>query len=370
MDLTTAGQQPATGGMSLAEIQTPALIIDLDALDYNISKMADIIKSAGNGVVLRPHVKAHKSIDIARRQIAAGAIGVCCQTVGEVEAMVAGGLADVQLSNEIVGQQKARRLAKLANASKISVCVDHTEQVDELSNAAMRESAILHVLVEIEVGAERCGVLPGGPAVQLAKYAASKPGLRFAGLQAYNGAAQHLRKPTERATVIAEAARLTSDTIRALQDVGLHCEIVTGAGTGTFINELTSGVYTELQCGSYALMDIDYLKNESDIVFQNSLFVLATIISTPTSNRAVCDAGLKALSVDSGLPEVYGMDAVIYKTASDEHGTLQTNGTTFALGNKILLVPGHCDPTVNMHDWLIPFRNGEVQASWRIARTR
>jgi D-serine deaminase-like pyridoxal phosphate-dependent protein len=370
MEINMAGQPPATQGMSLSDIQTPALIIDLAALEYNISKLAGIVEAAGKGVTLRPHAKAHKSVAIAQRQISAGAIGVCCQTVGEMEAMVAGGIADVQLSNEIIGHAKATRLARLAQHSKITVCVDDPAQVDDLSEAATRQSVILNILVEIEVGAARCGVLPGSPAVKLARYVTSKPGLRFAGVQAYHGGAQHLRKPAERAAVIAQAVALTRETVLALKQAGLTCDVVTGGGTGTFSNELASGVYTELQCGSYALMDADYLKNESDIIFKNALFVLGTIISTPTSSRAVCDAGLKALSVDSGLPEVYALPNVIYQTASDEHGTLQTNGVDLELGSKVMLVPGHCDPTVNMHDWLVPIRDCEVQTPWPVARAR
>jgi D-serine deaminase-like pyridoxal phosphate-dependent protein len=365
-----AGQPPATKGMSLYDIQTPALVIDLAALEYNISKLAGIVKAQGNGVTLRPHVKAHKSVEIAQCQIRAGSTGVCCQTVGEAETMVEGGILDILLSNEIIGQGKAGRLARLAQRSKITVCVDDAAQVNDLSAAATQQSIILNVLVEIDVGAARCGVLPGVPAVELARYVAAKPGLRFAGLQAYHGAAQHLRKPAERAEAIVQAATLTRATVAALQHAGLACDVVTGGGTGTFGNELVSGVYTELQCGSYALMDADYQKNDSDIIFKNALFVLATVISAPTPGRAVCDAGLKALSIDSGLPEIHALPNVVYQTASDEHGTLQTNDVSLAIGSKILLIPGHCDPTVNMHDWLVPIRDGKVETPWHVARAR
>jgi D-serine deaminase-like pyridoxal phosphate-dependent protein len=365
-----AGLPPALQGMSLSDIQTPALVVDLIALEYNISTLAGIIETHGRGVTLRPHVKAHKSVEIARLQIRAGAVGVCCQTVGEAEAMAEGGIDDILLSNEIIGSAKAARLAKLAEKRKISVCVDHPRQVDDLSAAAVDQSVILSVLVEIDVGAARCGVLPGLAAVELAHYVAARPGLRFVGLQAYHGGAQHLRKPTERAAVIARASALTEATVKELQDAGFSCDVVTGGGTGTFTNELSSRVYTELQCGSYVLMDGDYLKNESEITFRNALFVLATIVSTPIKGRAVCDAGLKALSVDSGLPELHAAPSITYQSASDEHGTLQTQGADLALGSQVLLIPGHCDPTVNMHDWLVPIRNGETEIPWRIARAR
>jgi D-serine deaminase-like pyridoxal phosphate-dependent protein len=365
-----AGQPPAVQGMSLSDIQTPALVVDLDALDYNISTLARIVETHGHAVTLRPHVKAHKSVEIALLQIRAGAVGVCCQTVGEAEAMAEGGIDDILLSNEIVGSVKAARLARLAKGRKISVCVDHPQQVDDLSAAAIDQSVILSVLVEVDVGAARCGVLPGAAAVELAQYVAASEGLRFAGLQAYHGGAQHLRKPYERASTIARASALTEATVKELHEAGLSCDVVTGGGTGTFENELSSRVYTELQCGSYVLMDGDYLKNESETTFRNSLFVLATIISAPIKGRTVCDAGLKALSVDSGLPELHAVPNTTYQSASDEHGTLQTHGADLALGSKVLLIPGHCDPTVNMHDWLVPIRNGEAQTPWRVARAR
>ncbi len=365
-----AGDPPAVAGMSIAQIETPALIIDTNVLQANIARLAGIVEAHGADVRLRPHVKAHKSVEIARLQIAAGAPGVCCQTVGEVEAMVAGGIADVQLANEIYGAPKAARLARLAKAARISVCVDDPSQVDDLSNAAQAHGVALDILVEIDVGAARCGVRPGEEAVALVRYVTNKPGLRFAGIQAYHGAAQHLRTGGERAEAIAKAASHARATVLALKEAGFYCETITGGGTGTFENELASGVYTELQCGSYAFMDADYAKNNDGVSFGNALFVLASVISAPVPGRAVCDAGLKALSVDSGLPVVHGVPGAVYQTASDEHGTLQTGSQELGIGDKVFLIPGHCDPTVNMHDWLVPVRNGVVLDTWKVARGR
>lgn len=362
-------RRPAEPGMTLDQIETPALLVDLAALEANIARLAKRVENNPHGVRLTPHAKTHKCVEIARLQIAAGAKGVCCQNVTEVEAMVADGISRVLLSNEIVGADKAERLARLARSASIAVCVDDEGQADTLSSAATKENVTLDVLVEIDVGAGRCGVIPGERAVTLAKYVASKPGLRFAGLQAYHGPAQHFRKPEERAAAISKAAQLTRDTIALLKTAGLTCDVIAGAGTGSFENELASGVYNELQCGSYVFMDVDYGRNQTDKPFANALFILTTVISTAAPGRAVCDAGLKALSVDSGLPVVHGQSGVTYAKISDEHGTLDISPDgSVAVGDKLKLIPGHCDPTVNLHDWLIACRNGRVEAVWKVAR--
>lgn len=360
---------PAEPGMSLDQITTPALIVDLDALEHNIAMLAKHVGGKANGVSLTPHAKAHKCVEIARMQVAAGASRICCQNVAEAEAMVAGGIKSILLSNEIIGAGKARRLASLAHQAKIGVCVDHEDQADVLSTAATEEDVTLDVLVEIDIGQGRCGVQPGEAAVTLAKYIAGKPGLRFSGLQAYHGGAQHLRKPAERAAAIARAAALAKTTADLLRAAGLPCEVIAGAGTGSWDNELASGIYTELQCGSYALMDADYGRNETAAPFANALFILTSVISAAAPGHAVCDAGLKATSLESGLPVVSGEDGVTYVKATDEHGQLATApNIKIAPGHRLRLIPGHCDPTVNLHDWLVATRGGKVEALWRVAR--
>ncbi len=362
-------RRPAEIGMTLDQIQTPTLIVDLAALETNIATLAKRVEGNPHGVRLTPHAKTHKCVEIARLQIAAGAKGVCCQNVAEAEAMVGGGVTRVLLSNEIVDADKAERLARLARAASIAVCVDDESQANTLSSAATKENVTIDILVEIDVGAGRCGVAPGERAVTLAKYIASKPGLRFAGLQAYHGPAQHFRKPEERAAAIAKAAQLTRDTLALLKASGFACDVIAGAGTGSFENELASGVYNELQCGSYVFMDVDYGRNQTDKPFANALFILTTVISAAAPGRAVCDAGLKALSVDSGLPVVHGQPGVTYAKISDEHGTLEISADGHvAVGDKLKLIPGHCDPTVNLHDWLIACRDGKVEAVWKVAR--
>jgi D-serine deaminase-like pyridoxal phosphate-dependent protein len=365
---------PAQIGMATEDVDTPALLVELDALERNLRRMAEAV--AGSGVRLRPHAKTHKSPAIALKQMALGAVGVCCQKVSEAEAMVAGGVPDVYVSNEVVGQSKWERLAALATQAKVAACVDDPFQVNGLSGAAARFGVELDVLVEIDVGGHRCGVQPGEPALQLARRVAAAPGLRFAGLQAYHGSAQHLRPEAERREAIQATVARVRESLEALQRGGINCETVTGAGTGTFQFERDSGVYHELQVGSYVFMDADYARNlDADGApfsrFEHSLFVLATVMSRPQPQLAVVDAGLKALAVDSGMPTVVALPGVTYTRASDEHGVLEigesVDPATLSMGGKVRLIPGHCDPTVNLHDWYVGVRNGRVEALWPVA---
>ncbi|MFV0602044.1 MAG: alanine racemase, partial [Brachymonas sp.] len=250
---------PAQPGMPLAEVDTPALIVDLDAFERNLKKMADLVARAG--VRLRPHAKTHKSPVIGLKQMQLGAVGLCCQKVSEAEAMVEGGIPDVYVSNEVVGARKLDRLAAMAHQARVMVAVDNEAAVEALGKAARKADVTLRVLVEIDVGANRCGVPPGAPAVKLAERVAKEQGLTFAGLQSYQGRAQHLRSLEERKAAIARAIEWTADTATALKKVGLECDVVGGAGTGTFELEAASGVYNELQAGSYVFMDADYARN-------------------------------------------------------------------------------------------------------------
>ena len=360
---------PAAIGAPLAAVDTPALILDLDAFERNLARMADVLR--GQPVRLRPHAKSHKCAEIALRQIAAGAVGVCCQKVGEAEALVDGGVGDVLIANEIVGQTKLDRLAGLARRAQIAVCADAAENVRDLDAAAARAGVRLEVLVEINVGADRCGVAPGAPALALARAIAACGHLRFAGLQAYHGGAQHLRGVAERRAAIAQAVEKVRATRTLIEKAGLPCARVTGAGTGSFPLEAASGAYDELQPGSYIFMDADYNRNEYDAAwprFEQSLFVWTTVMSRPEAARAVVDAGLKASSVDSGLPQTWQLPDVSYVKASDEHGVLAIAPGAQApkLGDKLLLVPGHCDPTVNLYDSFVCVRRGVVEALWPV----
>jgi D-threonine aldolase len=347
---------PASVGQRLEEVDTPALVLDLDAFEKNLNTLN---ASVQNKVRVRPHAKTHKCPEVAKRQLALGAVGMCCQKVSEAEAMVDGGVSDVLISNEVVGAPKLARLAELSRRAKIGVCVDNAENVRQLKGD-------LDVYIEIDVGMRRCGVPPGAPAVALAREIL-KSGLRFGGLQAYHGRAQHIRSMEERHAVIETAAQHVQHTKRLLKEAGIDCPVVTGAGSGTFMLEVEAGAWDEIQCGSYAFMDVDYAKNEWAAPlprFEHALFVLSTVMSRPSAEVAIVDAGLKASSVDSGMPGVWQKE-LRYTHASDEHGWVEGKNPP-ALGEKLLLVPGHCDPTINLYDWYVCVRRGRVEALWAI----
>ncbi len=361
---------PALPGMAEAEVQTPCLILDLEPFERNVSRMHEIC--GGLGVRHRAHGKMHRSADIARYQIeAGGACGICCQKVSEAEAFQRAGLADILITNQVTEPAKIDRLARLAGRGRIIVCADDPGNVIALSEAAQRHGTQIEVLVEIECGAERCGVAPGAPAVALARAIDGAPGLRFSGIQAYHGAAQHKRPFSERQALIEAAITDVRATVDLLSTTGLACDIIGGAGTGTYMFEGASGLYNELQCGSYAFMDADYAQildqaGEPVSEFEHALFVLTSVMSTAVTGQAVCDAGLKAHSVDSGPPVIFGRPDLGIGKFSDEHGVIADPENTLKLNDRLRLVPGHCDPTCNLHDWYVGVRNGVVETLWPV----
>jgi 3-hydroxy-D-aspartate aldolase len=361
---------PARVGMKLEDVATPALIVELDAFERNVAQMRTFITE--NNVRHRAHAKTHKSADIALFQIEhGGACGICCQKVSEAEALVAEGIVDVLISNEVVDVSKIDRLARLACDARVLVCVDDLANVGDLSAAALTHGVTVECLVEIDCGAGRCGVEWGEPVVALARKIAGADGLRFSGLQAYQGAAQHLREYAERKAKIDTALEQVSVTIDMLAAEGIACEIVGGAGTGTYYFEGASEIYNELQCGSYIFMDADYQRVQDEhglpiSEFENSLFIYTSIMSKAKSDIAICDAGLKAQSVDSGLPVIFGRDDVEYVKCSDEHGVIADPGDALRLNEKLKLIPGHCDPTCNLYDWYVGIRNGTVECLWPV----
>jgi len=362
---------PAEIGMDLADVATPALIIDLDAFENNVATLRDRLAAAG--VRLRAHAKTHKSVDIARYQIEqGGACGVCCQKVAEAEVMVAGGITDVMVSNQVVDAKKIRRLAQLAKRARLLVCVDDSQNVADLSAAATAQGVNIECLVEIDCGAGRCGVQTSEEALGIAQKIETCTGLSFAGIQAYQGSAQHVRNYAQRRGKIEAATQMASDTLVLLSDNGLDCAIVAGAGTGSYAFEAASGIYNEMQCGSYIFMDADYqglldAQGEQISEFVNSLFIWTAIMSKTRQEDAVCDAGLKVMSVDSGLPVVYGRDDLEYIECSDEHGLIADPANRLRLNDKLKLVPGHCDPTCNLHDWYVGIRNHKVECLWPVS---
>jgi 3-hydroxy-D-aspartate aldolase len=362
---------PASVGMHVSDVDTPALIFDLDAFGRNIDKLTT---ASSSSVALRPHAKTHKTPAVALRQMDRGAVGVCCQKVGEAEVMVEGGIKNILLTNEVWGASKLQRLASLGRYATVAVCVDDEQNIRDLNAAAGDAGSTLGVLIEINVsGNLQCGVDPGDPAVQLARLVSSQPHLQFKGLQAYNGPAQHKRTVAERKEAISSASEKAGATRDLLIREGFSCDIISGGGTGTYALEAASGVYTELQAGSYAFFDADYARNIGDdggpyADFEQSLFVYGTVMSRPTRDSGILDAGIKASSVDSGPPLMYGHEAVTWAGGGDEHAKFTSSEGAFpyALGDKVRLVPGHIDPTVNLHDWLVGYRGERVEVVWPV----
>lgn len=365
---------PAKPGMSEEDIQTPCLVLDLDALERNIKKMGDY--AAAQGMRHRVHGKMHKSVDVAKLQEAlGGACGVCCQKVSEAEVFARGGIRDVLVSNQVRHPAKIDRLARIPKLGARAICcVDDITNVADLSEAAVRHGTIIECLVEIDCGAGRCGVATTPAVVEIAMAIDAASGLKFAGLQAYQGAMQHLDSYEERKAKIAIAVAMVKDAVDTLRAQGLDCDIVGGGGTGSYYFESKSGVYNELQCGSYAFMDADYgriLDKDGNRIdqgeWENAMFILTSVMSHVKADKAIVDAGLKVQSVDSGLPVIYGRDDVEYIKCSDEHGVVLDTDGVLKINDKLKLVPGHCDPTANVHDWYVGVRNGKVETVWPIS---
>jgi len=367
---------PAEVGMAVDEVDTPALVIDLDAFEANLHRLAKAVE--GSGVRLRPHGKTHKSVDIAKRQISrGGAIGLCCQKVSEAEVFAAGGIGDILISNEVVSPRKIGRLAELARLVKVSVCVDDFTNVTALGAAARAAGSRIGCLVEVDVGAGRCGVSLDGPVAELCRAVMKEDGLVFEGLQAYHGPAQHQPDFLKRSGVMREVIAKVRDLVGRLEADGLTCPTVAGAGTGTFAHELGSGVYNEIQCGSYIFMDAAYAAIEGEEgpagsgapsgLFQHALFVLSSIMSNAQPGKAVCDTGHKSYALDSGYPVVFGRPDLRVTGASDEHGEIADPENSLSLNDRIWLVPGHCDPTCNLHDFFVGVRAGRVEELWPVS---
>lgn len=353
--------KPAT----LADLSTPALVVDLAALDRNIARMARFF--AAGGCRLRPHVKAHKTPAIARRQLAAGAcVGLTCATVGEAEA-VAASCDDILIANEIVTADKAGRAAALASESRrVTVAVDSIEGIAALAAAARAASVALGVLVDVNVGQMRCGVLPGEPALALALRVSDTRGLQLRGVMGYEGHVQPVRDRAQRAVQAQRAMASLVDTAALIRVAGLPCDIVSAGGTGTYdISGRVAGV-TEIQAGSYVLMDTDY--GDVGVPFEQAFFVLGTIVSRPAVDRCVADAGHKSTTKDHALPRVHDIDGATVTSLNDEHATIAIPpDCPIRIGDRVRLVPSHTDPTINLHDALYVLDGERVVDVWPIS---
>jgi D-serine deaminase-like pyridoxal phosphate-dependent protein len=361
--------QAARAGDHLDQIDTPALILDMDSFERNLGLLQNAL--SGRGVRLRPHAKSHKCPEIALRQIAAGAVGICCQKVSEAAVFVTAGIQDILITNQVVGVKKVAHALDLAQQARIGILVDHEDQVTAFAQASTARKIQIDVYIEVDVGMGRCGATSIDQAVALARQIDQAPYLNFMGLQCYHGSAQHYRLPQDRQSAIAAVCAKAAEAKAAIEKAGITVERVTGAGTGSVMLEGSSSIFNEVQAGSYILMDRDYAKNQrdaGDLAFEHALFIKTAILSHPTQGRAVVDAGLKASSVDSGMPQVWQRTDAAYLKASDEHGVLElTADSALKLGDAIMLIPGHCDPTVNLYDEIICVRGNTVEAVWPIA---
>lgn len=365
---------PAKVGMDEADIQTPCLILDLDALERNIKKMGDYAKD--HNMRHRSHGKMHKSVDVQKLQEElGGAVGICSQKVSEAEVFARGGIKDILVSNQVRDPAKIDRLAKLPKlGAKITVCLDDVNNVAELSEAAVKNGTELNCYIEIDCGAGRCGVTTTEAVVEIAKAIDAAENLKFTGIQAYQGAMQHMDSYSDRKAKTQVAIDQVQEAVEALEKIGLKPEFVSGGGTGSYYFESNSGVYNELQCGSYAFMDADYgriLDEDGNRIdageWENALFLLTSVMSHTKPDKAIVDAGLKTQSVDSGLPFIYGRDDVEYVKCSDEHGVVSDPNGVLKINEKLKLVPGHCDPTCNIHDWYVGVRSGKVESVWPVS---
>jgi D-serine deaminase-like pyridoxal phosphate-dependent protein len=355
-----------------ADLFTPALLLDLDVFESNVKRMADHYRQAGIGH--RPHAKTHKCPEIARRQVSAGALGVCLATVPEAEAMAAAGIRGLLLTSPIVEPRKIDRVVQLNRlGNEVMLAVGHAREVQLLGEAAATSSTTIDVLIDLDIGDRRTGILPGPPALELARQIGTYRFLRLRGLQAYAGHASHVVGFDHRRKVSREAMARAVETKELLARSGFAAVILSGGSTGTYnIDSDIAGV-TELQVGSYIFMDVDYRRigGQSGAVytdFQPSLSVLTTVVSTSHADRVTVDAGTKALATDvPHRPEARGRPDLVYSRAGDEFGTLSsTAGPLPALGDRLEFIVPHCDPTVNLYDRIYALRGDRVEDVWPI----
>lgn len=358
-------------GTALADVDTPCLTVDLDALDRNIERMAKLV--SGTKARLRPHGKSHKTPYIAHRQLAAGAHGLCCAKLGEAEAMVAAGIPDVLITSPVVSAAKIARLAALAHSAKISTVVDSPETLALMNDAMEAFDAKIGILIEVDVGQGRCGMRSPDQALSLAKQIVRHRRLSLEGLQGYQGILQQVRNYGERTGLAEKALGLLQQSADTLRKNGIDIDVLTGGGTGSSRIDLELGGLTELQAGSYIFMDTNYAAIQwsldgDGVPFEPSLHVVSSVVSKPTADLAVIDAGWKSLSSDAGIPVVMDPIAEEFSFGGDEHGKirLNSNGRSIRPGDKVTVRPSHCDTTVNLYDDLVGIRNGKVESVWRM----
>ena len=356
--------------MKIEELDTPVLMVDAAAFERNIARMSTLAAEAG--IAYRPHAKAHKSPHVAKLQMAAGAVGVCCAKLGEAEVMAEAGVGNILITTGVIGRSKVMRLINAAQQSHIAVVADDEGNIADLAAAAQTAGLKLHVLVEIDVGQGRCGVPPGPRAAELVRLIAGHQWLTFKGLQGYQGSVQMRASLEERSQAVRDALDRLNQSADLVRKAGIEIEVLTGGGTGTCVIDAALGGLTEIQPGSYIFMDTNYRAIEWQDApappFESALTVFAGVISRPAPNRVILDAGWKAISGDGGMPAAIDYPDAVFRFAGDEHGELTfAADSPLAVGDKVALMPSHCDTTVNLHDRFIVTRDGEVADVWEIA---
>jgi D-serine deaminase-like pyridoxal phosphate-dependent protein len=359
--------------LPLELVPTPALLIDVAALERNLERMA--AHARAREIALRPHTKTHKSPLLARRQVELGAVGVCAAKISEAEVMVDGGVDAVLITSPVATRDKVARLIALARRSgNLQIVVDNVAGARLLSEAARAAGVTVGVLIDLDPGMRRTGIAPGAPALALARELVRLPGLRFDGIQTYAGHVMHVNGWEDRRARSLQVLEPCLETRRLMERAGFEVRVFTGGGTGTFDIDCDVEAFTDLQVGSYLFMDCGYRRcgdREGAVfdVFEPSLFVLATAISQPALGFITIDAGYKALATDSGVPDLRDVSGVVYNWGGDEHGILKLEAPSrpIELGDQVTLIVPHCDPTVNLYDVYHPYRNGRVEELWPIA---
>ena len=365
---------PALPGMAVNDIQTPCLILDLDSFDHNLKRMAEVITPYN--VSLRAHAKMHKSIDVARQQMTHGeAIGICCQKVSEAEVFAKAGIPDILITNQVCDQIKIERLAGIAGLGcRLSVCVDDRANIDVLSAEAKKQNVHIHCLVEIDCGAGRCGVADAEQVTELAAAINTAEYLIFDGLQAYQGSIQHEPNHHKRKTELDAVIVKVKACLDSLAAEALIAQLSAAAAQAAFPWRRYQASIRKFNAGLtplWMLIMAEFkIKMETGWIRQIGrmrCFLFTSIMSTAKNGQAICDAGLKVQSVDSGMPVIFGRDDISYKACSDEHGIIDDKKNQLKINDKLLLVPGHCDPTCNLHDWYVCVRDGKVVELWPVS---
>jgi D-serine deaminase-like pyridoxal phosphate-dependent protein len=349
-------------GQNIQNLPTPCLVVDYDTLTANLAKMQGMVDSYNRS--LRPHIKTHKCSRVARMQIEAGAIGVTCATIGEAEAMAAGGIRDILIANQLVTHDKLKRAARLMQRADLKFAVDSIPGIQAAAEVASDEDCVFEVLVEVDTGGKRCGAQTPEEAVRLIECILESPSLRFGGIQAYYGGTSYIKDLQERERVIAASDAVLAQALEAARKV---CEIprVSGAGSGNARYHLQNGLLTEIQSGSYVYSDTTYRELASE--YRTALFVLTTVLSRPVNGRVVMDAGLKSMGAEFSIPEVIKYPELVFDHYSEEHVQwTQAGGEVPSIGEKVLVIPSHCCTTVNHHRRCFVIRDEDVLDEWVI----